>query len=253
MIGSIRVLVDGVPVKRRDRRSLAFDIPMADGSTTELSLTGLWTGMKAVANGVELPLEPPTPRYALVVMFLPLMLVIGGILGALIGVGGMGINTQIVRSRASGPVKVLAGLGVTILAIALYFTAAIGVNFAVTPVPTLQTGTCVNSIKPGVTVTGDVAKPVNCAAPHDNEIIGSTAYTAAGAFPGSDALQEFARTPCVATFEDYVGGTFDASHLDMIAVTPSELTWAKGDRQVTCVVLAGDGSQLTGSVKGTAQ
>jgi len=52
-------------------------------------------------------------------MFLPLVLVIGGILGALIGLGGAAINARIVRGSASGPVKVLAGVGVTVLAIRL--------------------------------------------------------------------------------------------------------------------------------------
>jgi hypothetical protein len=252
-LGTIRVLIDGVPAVRRKGRTLTYDVPLADGSTTDLTLKGQWTGLRAVANGVVMPLEPTVPGYALVVMFLPLVLVIGGILGALVGLGGAAINARLVRGRASGAVKVLAMLGVTVVAIVVYFGVALGVGFAVAPIPTLQAGTCVNGIKAGVSVTGDIARPVDCANPHDNEVIGSTVYAPDGAFPGQDALKSFADTACAEAFEPYVGVAFDPSSLDMIAVTPSELTWAKGDRQVSCVVVAGNGGQLTGSVKGTGQ
>jgi hypothetical protein len=36
----------------------------------------------------------------------------------------------------------------------------------------------------------------------------------------------------------------------MFLVTPTDLTWAKGDRGIDCVVLGPDGERLTGSVKG---
>ena len=253
LLGNLTVLADGVPVKRRTGRAPTYDIPLADGSTSELTLNGQWTGLKAVAGRVEMPLEPTIPRYALAFMFLPLVLVLGGILGALVGIVGVAVNARLVRGRANSPVKILAMLGVTVLAIAVYLTVAIGVSVAVAPIPTLQDGTCVNGIKPGVTVTGDVTRQVDCAKPHDNEVVGSSVYTPDGAYPGSDALQSFAKTPCITAFGTYVGVAFESSKLDMIAVTPSELTWAKGDRQISCVVVAGDGGQLTGSVKGTGQ
>ena len=53
-LGSISVLVDGQPAKRRKGRTLSFDIPLADGSVTELALTGRWMGLKAVVNGGRL-------------------------------------------------------------------------------------------------------------------------------------------------------------------------------------------------------
>jgi hypothetical protein len=252
-IGTIRVLVDGMPAKRRTARTLSYDIALADGSTTELTLKGQWTGLKAVANGVELPLEPTIPRPALAVVFLPLVLVVGGVVGILIGLGGAIVNARLVRGDANGAVKVLAMLGVTVLAVVLYVGIAFGVAVATTPVATLQTGTCVNGIRAGATLTDDVTRQVDCAARHDNEVIGSATYTPDGAFPGEDALKSFADTTCVAAFEPYVGVAFDSSGLDMIEFTPDELSWAKGDHQIGCVVIAGDGGQLTGSVRGTAR
>ena len=66
-------------------------------------------------------------------------------------------------------------------------------------------------------------------------------------------LLDFAQAPCRAAFESYVGISFDVSVLDMIILTPTDVTWIKGDRDMNCVVLALDGSRITGSVRGTAR
>jgi hypothetical protein len=63
----------------------------------------------------------------------------------------------------------------------------------------------------------------------------------------------FAQTQCGGAFGTYVGVDFQSSSLEMFIAMPSDLTWAKGDRQIGCVVLAADDTMLTGSVKGTAR
>ena len=87
-LGGIDVSVDGVPARRRRGRAMSFDIPLEDGSVTELALTGQWTGLKANIAGVVIPLEPPLPRFAIALMFLPFVALVGGIWGALVGVTG---------------------------------------------------------------------------------------------------------------------------------------------------------------------
>jgi hypothetical protein len=47
-LGNVRVLVDGQKATRRKSRTLAYLIPMSDGSTSEMALTGRWTGLKAL-------------------------------------------------------------------------------------------------------------------------------------------------------------------------------------------------------------
>lgn len=249
-LGSISVLVDGQPAKRRKARTLSFDIPLADGSVTELGLTGQWTGLKAVVNGVETPLEPRVPRFAIVLMFLPLALgFLGGAIGALFGLGAAAINARIARGPMRWPIKIATMLGTTALAVALYF----GIAFAIAPVPTLTTGTCLNGVQDVGELTIDTA-PVDCAAAHDNEVVASLPYSGdGGAYPGQPALNAFAQTPCTDAFAAYVGIPFDASTLDMFLITPTDGSWAKGDRQIYCVVAAPAGGKLTGSVKGTAQ
>ena len=249
-LGNISVLVDGQPANRRKGRTLSYDIPLADGSVTELRLTGQWTGLKAVVNGVETPLEPRVPRFALVLTFLPLALgLIGGLTGALFGLGAAAINARIARGSLGWPIKVATMLGTTVLAVALY----LGIAVAIAPVPTLTAGTCLNGVQDGTELTIDTTNPVDCAVAHDNEVIATLPYVGEGAYPGQPALNAYAQTPCTDAFAVYVGISFDASTLDMFLITPTDVSWAKGDRQIGCVVAAPAGGKLTGSVKGTAQ
>jgi hypothetical protein len=37
----------------------------------------------------------------------------------------------------------------------------------------------------------------------------------------------------------------------MVVVVPSEVAWAKGDRNIACLVITTDGTRITGTVKGT--
>lgn len=249
-LGNLKVLVDGAPAKRHSRRTLRYDIPRSDGTVTELRLTGQWTGLKAIVDGVETPLEPPVPRYAVILTFLPLALVLlGGLIGALFGVAAAAINAGLSRRQMRWPIKVAAMVGVGAISVALY----LGVAFAIAPIPSLDTGSCVNGISVGSTVTAGTTREIDCAKPHDNEVIGSIRYTGGVAFPGQDDLLAFAEAPCVEAFGTYVGIDFQSSRLDMIIVTPTDLTWAKGDRLLSCVVVAGDGTKLTASVKGSAR
>jgi hypothetical protein len=249
-LGNIKVLVDGTPARRRHGRTLSYDIPLADGTVTELRLTGQWTNLKAVVNGVQTVLEPPMPRYAIILTFLPLVLVlVGGLIGALFAVGAAAINARLARRQLRLPIKVASMLGVTALSVALYF----GVAFAIAPIPTLDTGSCVNGIRPSADMTVTASATVDCATPHDNEVVGTVRYDGQGGYPGGAALETFAEAGCIAAFNTYVGGDFQSSTLQMLPLVPDELSWADGFRDISCVVLAADGTKLTGSVKGTAR
>jgi hypothetical protein len=247
---SVRVTANGVPVKRSSRRHLIFQIPLADGTTAEMRLVGQWTGMRAVVNGAEIPLERRLTRWEAALTFLPLGLaLIGGLVGGLIGGVAFGINAAIARRPTRVPIKVASMLVVTAAAVALVLATA----FVVAPIPTLTAGECLNGIGEGVTVTTDVARPVDCAAPHDNEVVGTFTYAGGGSFPGMTALGAYGETPCTDAFRTYVGVAFATSSLSMIEVVPTDLTWAKGDRSISCVVGTAAGSRLTGSVRGTAR
>jgi hypothetical protein len=247
-LGSLQVLVDGIPVKGKRGR---YPIQLSDGTGKELRLTGQWTGLKAVVDGVETPLEAPIPKYLLVLIFLPLALVIlGGLIGGAFGGLGAAINTGVARLSLPTAGKVIAMLGVTVLAAALYVVTAVAFRSAIAPNATLDVGACVNGVAEGQVITTSL-DPVPCTTPHDNEVVGSATHPDATAYPGQAALETFAATPCIAAFNAYVGGDFQTSSLAMLPIVPTESTWAKGDRAITCVVLTNDGSKLTSSVKGS--
>lgn len=91
-----------------------------------------------------------------------------------------------------------------------------------------------------------------CAEPHIAEVFGVAALAGAptAPYPGIDDIEAEAEDLCDAAFEEYVGIDFDRSRLGYIYYTPTEGTWAAGDREVLCVI-DDDGDAMTGSVKGT--
>ena len=205
--------------------------------------------------GTTEPPKPSIPRAVVVLSILPLLLVpIGGLLGGLIGGVAAAINLVVARGRLGVPAKVAAILGTTVVAVVVYVAVAVAaVAVPTTSVAALQVGTCLDGVHPGVAVTADVTRPVDCATTHDNEIVGVVSDTLPGAYPGQAAVDAFANAPCEAAFGAYVGVDFDSSTLDLITLTPSELSWARGDRQISCVAITRDGSRLTGSVRGSGR
>jgi hypothetical protein len=205
--------------------------------------------------GTTEPTKPSIHLAVVLLSFLPLLLVaIGGLLGGLIGGAAAAVNLVVARGRFGTPAKVAVILAVTAVAVAVYVAVAIAaVTLPTTSVAPLQVGTCLDGVHPGVEVTADTTRPADCATTHDNEIVGVVSYTLPGAYPGQAAVDAFASAPCETAFGAYVGIDFDASTLDLITLTPSELSWARGDRQISCVAITRDGSRLTGSVRGSGR
>jgi hypothetical protein len=250
VLGNIKVFADGIPIKKSGRGGPTYQIPLVDGTTTELKLTGQWTSLRAIVNGAQLPLERPLARWEVLLTFLPFVLaIVGGLLGAVFAIAGLAINTNLVRRTMRAPIRAVAMFAVTVLAVTCYFGAA----FAIVPVPTLTVGDCLNGIQEGKTVTSSVSRAVDCATAHDDEIVGSVTHPGAASYPRQPALLQYGSAPCVSAFQQYVGVDFERSSLEMLEVVPTDVTWLKGDRHISCVVLTRDGSRLTGSVRGTAR
>ena len=252
-LGNVSVLVNGQKVKRRGLR-MRYDIPLPNGTTTELEITGQWRGLNAKVDGVETALEPPVSPIFVLLIFLPLaLLFIDGAIGSVIGVLAAMANLVISRRRLAAPIKLVA----MVLVVAVGIGGYLAVGFAIAPLPNLATGDCLNArfreVQAGGTVDTRNLRPVDCATAHENEVVGTIAYTDTGAFPGMQAFEEFAQAPCLAAFESYVGISFDVSVLDMFILTPTDLTWIKGHRDIACIVMTLDGTQLTGTIRGTGR
>ena len=112
----------------------------------------------------------------------------------------------------------------------------------------LEAGLCFNDPRDEELVRS--VSRVACEQPHDNEVFAVFDYTGQGdEFPGQEALGGQADEECEARFEDYVGIPYADSGLRATYLTPSEQTWADGDREIVCYLYEGDAEPLTGSMK----
>jgi hypothetical protein len=90
-----------------------------------------------------------------------------------------------------------------------------------------------------------------CALPHQNEVYATLDYPDPN-FPDTGALEQFAKSQCVASFAAYVGIGYETSSLDLAYQLPDQATWGNGIRHVIgCLVVSADGQRRSGSVRGT--
>jgi hypothetical protein len=111
----------------------------------------------------------------------------------------------------------------------------------------IRVGDCLNAVGGGGEFS--TVPVVPCSEPHDSEAYASMQLSD-GDYPGADAVQLEADAFCLDEFASFVGLDFQESVLDMTYFYPSEETWAQGDREILCVVVAPSGETITGSLAG---
>jgi len=123
----------------------------------------------------------------------------------------------------------------------------------------LQVGDCYNEPDPASATTNDDGKRqvgsvevVDCEVPHQHEVYNNYKITLS-TFPDSSTMQSEIQTACYSSFEDYVGKSYDESQYEASTLTPTENSWAQGDRTITCTLVTKDNSLITGSLKGAAK
>jgi hypothetical protein len=145
-----------------------------------------------------------------------------------------------------------AGVGDTegmIIRVALLLCALTVVAGCGGSVLTLEVGTCFDDPDSFAEVA-DVPV-VDCADPHDNEVIGLLDLPDGG-YPGDGAVTEAAQSGCLDLFEPYVGVRYADSVYELGWLTPSEESWSVGDREVICFAYDATLAKITGSVRGIA-
>lgn len=249
-LGRVLVLVNGAAVRGREG---VYEIPGADGETHLLKVSGAWTGLRVTADGWEVPLEPPTPLWSRALIFAPLFLIVGGLIGACLGVIGAAVNLVIGRSSARLPLRTLAML----LVLALGLGGWIGAGALLTGVSSSRvsyaTGTCLEGITPETDLVSQAPQTVDCGTAHDGEVVGTFDAPGGTTYPGGSGLLDAARAQCPVLFTAYVGADFNASSLDVLPVVPTEVAWAAGTREISCVAITTDRTKLTGSVRGSGR
>jgi hypothetical protein len=91
---------------------------------------------------------------------------------------------------------------------------------------------------------------VTCEGPRQLEVSFAALFED-GAFPGDQHLVDSATKTCRTAFENYVGVSPQQSAYDVEWLVPTEELWASGVRNGICMVVADDGSPLTGTIKGS--
>jgi putative regulator of septum formation len=100
---------------------------------------------------------------------------------------------------------------------------------------------------------------VACAEAHQYEVFALLDHPATDdePYPGADVLLEYADGACQAPFEEYVDHAYQTSIWYITSLSPTEGTWADGDREIVCTLNrpdeAGDPVTLTGSAEGSAE
>lgn len=126
---------------------------------------------------------------------------------------------------------------------------------AETPVTDLIVGNCVAGAPFSGEPTGEAtdALLVDCAGPHDGEVVGLVTHTPGPSdpYPGQEQVAAYAEEQCAIAFEAYVGAPYGESALSMLSLWPTEDSWARGDRESVCVAFQ-EGTPLTGSVATSA-
>jgi hypothetical protein len=115
----------------------------------------------------------------------------------------------------------------------------------------LQVGECFHSSAgtAGRTVQVQDVSSVPCGEAHDGEVFAVVAHPAARnvAYPGDEAVADFAAGECLARFPAFTGGSYDNSDLEVASVRPDHDSWVdKDDREIACVLYQKDAT-LTGS------
>lgn len=118
-------------------------------------------------------------------------------------------------------------------------------------VMSMQVGDCFNDPEGTEDVIFDVAA-VPCSEPHDNEVfaIESVGEAFGEQFPGLADLELHSYDVCIGeVFDAYVGTPYRESDLDVFSLTPTEESWADGDREFVCALYRLDLAKLTDTAR----
>lgn len=96
---------------------------------------------------------------------------------------------------------------------------------------------------------------VDCEEPHIFEVYAVLEHEAADdeEYPGGEEIQAYADEECEGRFEDFIGTDYESSQWFITSISPTQETWAGGDREVLCTVNLEDRSEVTSSAEGSKE
>ncbi|MFD4993701.1 septum formation family protein [Cellulosimicrobium cellulans] len=115
----------------------------------------------------------------------------------------------------------------------------------------IQVGDCLVTAKLPDGENVESVPVVPCSEPHDAEVYAETELPE-GDYPGDEAIEASADEFCLGEFEAFVGLSYDESAYYYWPFTPREDGWTSLDDRVVQCVLDTDGTDVTGSLQGSA-
>jgi hypothetical protein len=201
------------------------------------------------------PVKPGTNGFAIASLVLG---VVGGVLLSVV-FGFVGL-AQTRRTGQAGRGLALAGLALSAgwvvagaIAVAVVLVTATdrnptgqGTGKGSVSAFDLAVGDCLNGLKAGSNLSSLPRVP--CTEPHEGEVF-AVFDLPAGAYPGESRLADQARRQCADRFEGYAPSAVDDTSIELFFLHPTQLSWAQGDHEVTCVA-TDPNRKRTGSLKG---
>lgn len=102
--------------------------------------------------------------------------------------------------------------------------------------------------------SGEIATTIGipCSSSHENEYAAEYLLTT-DVFPGRDVLSSQSEEQCLPLVSSYIGDLDKAvakyPNLSWTSIVPTEVSFAAGDRKVSCVIGLSDGARLTESLR----
>ena len=93
-------------------------------------------------------------------------------------------------------------------------------------------------------VDDSLLEPMDCGDPHDAQVFAE--FDLEGeAYPGDATVRDRADQGCVDRWQSAVGTNyFTDTTFDYVSIAPDEDRWTDGVREVTCLLVTGDGSPM---------
>lgn len=113
----------------------------------------------------------------------------------------------------------------------------------------IEVGDCLRGIDTGYVAS---AEGVSCDRSHQYEVYHRYQFPE-GDFPGKSIVDSTADAECLAAFEPFVGLNYADSIYGYTSLQPVQDSWDRvGDREVLCLIGRYDGSEKTGTARGTS-
>ncbi len=145
---------------------------------------------------------------------------------------------------------ILGALGIVGFGVFAWAVATERIDTDIEPATTIAVGDCIATLPPEGTVIDDDLDTVDCAVPHEAEVIAmGNLNPGSEPFPGDTEVAMLVEERCLDAFATFVGMEYSQSVLEVYYVQPSELGWKIVDGEYTCMVYE-PGKAITGTLAG---